>query len=86
MDLRAWARLPIRSTHFEIESEVLLEFAQARLKIEFVPIQVIYKEERSKINPFKDTVRWLRWRQQARRRRTVDHDGKPRVKAEGHGY
>jgi glycosyltransferase involved in cell wall biosynthesis len=67
MNLREWAKLPIRSSHFEIESEVLLHFARAGLKIEFVPIQVIYKEELSKIHPIKDTVRWLRWRQQAGR-------------------
>jgi glycosyltransferase involved in cell wall biosynthesis len=67
MNLRHWARLAIEGHHFEIESEVLFQFARAGLKIEFVPIQVIYKQEQSKIHPWKDTVRWLKWRQNAKR-------------------
>ena len=67
MNLAEWERLPIRTMHFEIESEVLLLFCQAHLKIEFVPIQVIYKQEQSKIHPWRDGVRWLRWQRQVRR-------------------
>lgn len=67
MNLRDWAHLPIQADHFEIESEVLFSFAKAGRAIEFVPIQVIYKQEQSKIHPWRDTRRWLRWRQQARR-------------------
>jgi glycosyltransferase involved in cell wall biosynthesis len=52
----------VRSTqHFEIESEVLLSMAREGRGIEFVPIQVIYKAERSKIHPLHDTLRWFRW-------------------------
>jgi glycosyltransferase involved in cell wall biosynthesis len=61
MNLKVWAKLDIRAEHFEIESEVLLNFIRARERVEFVPIQVIYKDERSKIEPLHDTVRWLRW-------------------------
>src|ERR1041385_6662354 len=61
MRLSAWASVNLASAHFEIESEVLLAFARANFKIEFVPIQVIYESERSKINPVRDTVRWFRW-------------------------
>jgi glycosyltransferase involved in cell wall biosynthesis len=67
VNLSDWAHLPIQGDHFEIESEVLFSFAKAGLAIEFVPIQVIYKQEQSKIQPWRDTCRWLRWRQQARR-------------------
>lgn len=67
INLRHWAPLPIEGCHFEIESEVLFQFARAGLKIEFVPIQVIYKQEQSKIHPWKDTVRWLKWRQHVKR-------------------
>jgi glycosyltransferase involved in cell wall biosynthesis len=66
MRLEAWAALPIAATHFEIESEVLLAFALAGRRIEFVPIQVIYKMERSKIQPVRDTLRWFRWWRTAR--------------------
>jgi glycosyltransferase involved in cell wall biosynthesis len=67
MNLEAWATLPISAVHFEIESDVLLAFATRNCRIEFVPVQVIYKNERSKIDPLRDTVRWLRWWQKARR-------------------
>jgi glycosyltransferase involved in cell wall biosynthesis len=61
MNLETWATLPVNAAHFEIESDVLLAFATQRRPIEFVPIQVIYKNEQSKIHPVRDTVRWFRW-------------------------
>jgi glycosyltransferase involved in cell wall biosynthesis len=72
MDLEKWARLPIRACHFEIESEVLFLFAQAGLPIRFVPIATVYKQEQSKIHAWKDSLRWLRWYRQARRRTSVN--------------
>jgi glycosyltransferase involved in cell wall biosynthesis len=66
MNLKAWAGLPISAAHFEIESEVLLAFARARRRIEFVPIEVIYKCEQSKIDPWRDTIRWFRWWRKAK--------------------
>ena len=67
MQLEAWSRLPLQACHFEIESEVLLAFARAGLAIEFVPVQVIYRAERSKIHPWRDTIRWFRWWRHARK-------------------
>ena len=61
ISLDALAATPVHAAHFEIESEVLLLFALAGRKIEFVPIQVIYKTERSKIHPLRDTLRWFGW-------------------------
>ncbi|HHY86845.1 MAG TPA: glycosyltransferase family 2 protein [Verrucomicrobia bacterium] len=61
MRLGEWSRLASTSSHFEIESEILLNFARAGFRIEFVPIQVIYRAERSKIHPLRDTLRWFRW-------------------------
>jgi len=66
MRLDSWAALPITAMHFEIESEVLLRFLVEGLRVEFVPIQAIYKGEQSKIHPWKDTVRWFRWWKKAR--------------------
>jgi glycosyltransferase involved in cell wall biosynthesis len=71
MDLDAWAALPIDAAHFEIESDVLLSFARAGRRIEFVPVEVIYRMERSKIHPWRDTVRWFRWWRRVRRFQTV---------------
>lgn len=71
LDLSVWAKLPMASRHFEIESELLVQFARAGQTIRFVPIEVIYNKEQSKIHPVRDTVRWWRWwwrtRQAARR-------------------
>jgi glycosyltransferase involved in cell wall biosynthesis len=67
MNLKAWAAVALSSTHFEIESEVLLAFAKSGFRIEFVPVQVIYEAEQSKIDPLRDTVRWFRWWRRARR-------------------
>ena len=61
MRLDIWARAPLRTRHFELESEVLLAFAAAGQPIKFVPIRVIYRDETSKINPLRDTWRWFRW-------------------------
>jgi glycosyltransferase involved in cell wall biosynthesis len=61
MDLGAWTRVPLRTRHFEIESELLHGFIAAGQVVEFVPIRVIYKNEQSKICPLRDTVRWFHW-------------------------
>jgi glycosyltransferase involved in cell wall biosynthesis len=61
MRLESWAQLPINTNSFEVESEVLLQFARARIGIAFVPVKVIYGNERSKIRPLRDTWRWCRW-------------------------
>jgi glycosyltransferase involved in cell wall biosynthesis len=61
IDLKTWSALAISAEHFEIESEMLLAFIAAGAQVEFVPIQVIYKTEQSKIHPWRDTWRWFRW-------------------------
>ena len=66
MSLEAWSALTIAANHFEIESEILLAFVLSGHLVEFVPIQVIYKNEQSKIHPLPDTIRWFRWWRQAR--------------------
>ena len=59
--LETLLRLPITANHFQIESEMLVAFLAAGSKIEFVPVQTIYKNAASKIRPLPDTWRWLRW-------------------------
>lgn len=61
------ADLPVEADHFEIESETVFQFTVRHLPVEFVPIDVIYATETSKIRPLGDTVRWLRWYSKARR-------------------
>jgi glycosyltransferase involved in cell wall biosynthesis len=67
MRLSAWSALSLKTEHFEIESEVLLGFVARKYTVKFVPVQVIYKNERSKINPVRDTARWFRWWREARK-------------------
>ncbi len=63
--LSAWARLPIRSRHYEIESELLVAMLRAGHRVDFVPIQCKYLREKSGIHPIVDSWRWLKWYWQA---------------------
>ena len=67
INLEAWAALRLETSHFEIESEMLLAFVQAGYRVEFVPIQAIPQGRHSRIRPVVDTWRWLRWWRRARR-------------------
>lgn len=60
--------LELHARHFEIESEMVLAFARAGHAPVFVPVQVRYGAERSKISPWRDTRRWWRWYQAEKRR------------------
>ena len=59
--LPAWAKLRLKSRHFEIESEMLMAFLAAQYRVEFVPIGVHATTRKSRIHPFRDTVHWWRW-------------------------
>lgn len=61
MRLEAWSRLDLMTEHYEIESEMVVAFARDGFQLGFVPVQVIYHEEESKIHPLRDTWRWFRW-------------------------
>lgn len=61
INLEALSRVSLTVNRFEIESELLTAFSAAGHRIEFVPIQVIYKTRPSKIHPVLDTWRWFRW-------------------------
>jgi glycosyltransferase involved in cell wall biosynthesis len=67
VNLDALSRLQLAAQQFEIESELLLAFLAARGKVEFIPVQVIYKSQASKIHPLWDTWRWFRWWRSRRR-------------------
>ncbi len=47
------------TAHFDLESELLIKAGLRRAVIASVPIRTIYTHERSKINPFRDTVRFF---------------------------
>ena len=49
----------LNSLNYEIESELLLKAAKKGFKIESVPVRTIYEDEKSNINPFVDTMRFI---------------------------
>ncbi|MBN1556775.1 MAG: glycosyltransferase family 2 protein [Lentisphaerae bacterium] len=57
---------PLGSARFAADSEILLEMAARGVRFGAVPTRVIYRDERSKINPIRDTVRFYRMLKQWR--------------------
>jgi hypothetical protein len=51
--------VPLRSTRFEIESELLLRATARRWKVISVPIKSIYQEHASYIRPVRDALRFI---------------------------
>ncbi len=49
----------LKSSNFEIESEMIIRSARAGFKIESVPIKTVYDNEKSKVNPVIDTLRFI---------------------------
>ena len=59
--LGTWAALPLKTEHFEVESEMLMAFLAAEHPVAFVPIQVISRSRSSHIHPVADSLQWWRW-------------------------
>ncbi|MBI4432739.1 MAG: glycosyltransferase family 2 protein [Candidatus Omnitrophica bacterium] len=54
-------RMRLQTNRFEIESEMVLEAARAGCVIRSVPIRSVYEGAASQINPWRDTLRFLRF-------------------------
>jgi len=54
-------KLNLSASKYEIDSEVLIKAARLGFKIESIPIKTIYSGQKSQINPFVDTLRFLRF-------------------------
>ena len=52
-------KISLKTSHFEIESEMILEAARAGYKIVSIPIRCVYQDEKSRIDPFRDTIRFF---------------------------
>jgi len=52
--------IKLKSSNYEIESELLIQAARSGFKIISVPIKSLYRGEVSKINPIIDTIRFFR--------------------------
>ena len=61
--------IKLESSDFEIETEVLIKASKKGFKIVSVDIQTIYRDEVSKIQPVRDTVRFIAylWRELIRK-------------------
>jgi len=59
--LEALAACELSTKRFEIESELLVQMALLGKRVDFIPIATIYKNEQSKIQPFRDSLRWFCW-------------------------
>jgi glycosyltransferase involved in cell wall biosynthesis len=51
--------ISLKCRDFEIETEILMKARKKGFPVYDLPIQTIYRNEESKINPFKDTVRFI---------------------------
>ncbi len=60
MSKRFLKELDLETTHFEVESEMIFQAILKGFNISEVSIESIYKKEKSKINPFLDTLRFFR--------------------------
>ncbi|MDP8213194.1 MAG: glycosyltransferase family 2 protein [Candidatus Zapsychrus exili] len=52
-------KISLSCDEFEFETEILIKAAKKYTKISSVVIETIYRNEVSKINPFKDTIRFI---------------------------
>ena len=53
--------MKLNTTKYEIESEMIIEAKRRGLKMSPVNIDSIYEGETSQINPFLDTVRFIKF-------------------------
>lgn len=56
----ALLKMDLSTSKYETESEILIKAGRLGFKIESVPVETIYGSQKSKINPFVDTLRFLR--------------------------
>jgi len=54
-------RIRIDSVRFEAETEILIKASRLGFKILSIPIETVYANEKSNINPFIDTFRFIRY-------------------------
>ena len=53
-------QIELVTSRFDLESEILIKAALKGAKIVSVPIKTIYADEKSKIHPVRDTIRFFR--------------------------
>ncbi|MEI6634092.1 MAG: glycosyltransferase family 2 protein [Chlamydiota bacterium] len=76
----AFRRMTFRAMRYDAESEMLIEAGRAGCRIISVPVSTIYGTEKSRISPFKDTVRFFNL---VMRHLRHPHPGPPPSQGEG---
>ena len=54
-------KISLKTSNYEIDTELLIQASEAGIKIDSVPIKSIYRHQVSSINPFIDSFRFLRY-------------------------
>jgi len=54
-------KIKLETVKFEAESEMLIKACDRGFKIKSIPIETVYAQEKSQINPFIDTVRFIKF-------------------------
>lgn len=54
-------KMTLKTSKYEIETEILIKASRSGFKIESVPITTVYRGEKSQINPFADTLRFVKF-------------------------
>jgi glycosyltransferase involved in cell wall biosynthesis len=54
-------KLKLKTRKYETESEIIIKASRLGFKIDSVPIKTIYSGEKSQINPFIDTLRFIKF-------------------------
>jgi glycosyltransferase involved in cell wall biosynthesis len=81
--LPTWAGLDLNAQHFEVESEMLMAFLAANHPVEFVPVRTIAASRKSRIHPIADSLRWIKWSRQMKRRIAKRHGDAARYEVSG---
>ncbi|MFA4989988.1 MAG: glycosyltransferase family 2 protein [Candidatus Omnitrophota bacterium] len=54
-------KIELKTSKFEIETEILIQASRSGFKIDSIPITTVYRGEKSRINPLVDTLRFLKF-------------------------
>ena len=60
VEKRVLDAIELKSSNYEIESEMLIKASREGFKIDSISISTVYREEKSYINPLVDTIRFMK--------------------------
>jgi len=60
INLKIFNKVRLKTNNYQTESEMVIKAVRNRYSIGFVPISTVYSNEKSYINPFIDTIRFIK--------------------------